>query len=292
VTPPCMAMCAENGVVVTFLTEYGRFLARVVGPVSGNVLLRKAQYKASDDPILTARIARRVVTAKVANSRTLLQRFYRDHSDSAHAAVVRETADVLSSVINALKQEESLDIVRGREGDAARRYFGVFDHLIVAQKTEFQFRGRSRRPPLDPVNALLSFLYTMLVHDVTSACESIGLDPAVGYLHRDRPGRPGLALDIMEELRPILVDRLVLSLINRAQVKSGDFRISEAGAVLLNNDSRKTVLAAWQEKKREELVHPFIEEKVELGQIAFVQALLLSRFLRGDLDDYPAFIWK
>jgi CRISPR-associated protein Cas1 len=292
VTPPCMALCAENGVVVTFLTEYGRFLARVSGPVSGNVLLRKAQYKASDDPVLSARIARRIVTAKVANSRTLLQRFCRDHSDSDHAAEVRETVDVLSSVINALRQEEPLDVVRGREGDAARRYFAVFDHLIVTQKNDFQFQGRSRRPPLDPINALLSFLYTMLVHDVTSACETVGLDPAVGYLHRDRPGRPGLALDIMEELRPVLADRLVLSLINRVQVKSGDFHTSEAGAVLLNNDSRKMILAAWQEKKREVIVHPFIEEKVELGQIAFVQALLLSRFLRGDLDDYPAFIWK
>ncbi len=292
VTPPCMALCAENGVVVSFLSEYGRFLARVVGPVSGNVLLRKAQYKASDDLLLSARIARRIVTAKVANSRTLLQRFCRDHSDSKNAATVRETVDNLSSVVNALKQEESLDVVRGREGDAARRYFGVFDHLIVTQKDEMQFRGRSRRPPLDPVNALLSFLYTMLVHDVTSACESVGLDPAVGYLHRDRPGRPGLALDIMEELRPVLADRLVLSLINRGQVKLADFCIGETGAVLLNNDSRKMILAAWQEKKREEFVHPFIEEKVELGQIAFVQALLLSRYLRGDLDDYPAFIWK
>ncbi|MFH1130230.1 MAG: CRISPR-associated endonuclease Cas1, partial [Pseudomonadota bacterium] len=191
VTPPCMALCVEHGVLVSFLTENGKFLARVVGPVSGNVLLRKAQYSASNDLERSAVIARRIVTAKVANCRAVLQRACRDHPDAQGVIDVKKTAEELTNVIGHLKISEPLDVVRGREGDVARRYFAVFDHLIVTQKEDFYFRGRSRRPPLDLVNALLSFIYTLLVHDVSSACEGVGLDPAVGFLHRDRPGRPG-----------------------------------------------------------------------------------------------------
>ncbi len=292
VTPPCMALCVENGVLLSFLSENGKFLARVVGPVSGNVLLRKAQYSASEDSSRSAMIARRIITAKTANCRTVLQRTCRDHPNALGIDDIRRTAESLSGIIECLGNMEELDVVRGREGEAAHRYFGVFDHLIVAQKKDFIFNERSRRPPLDPINAILSFLYTLLVHDVTSACETVGLDPAVGFLHRDRPGRPSLALDLMEELRPVLADRLTLSLVNRSQLKTEDFKMTESGAVLLEDDARKTVLSAWQERKREMLVHPFLDEKIEIGLVPFVQALLLARFLRGDLDDYPAFLWR
>lgn len=291
-TPFCLGLCVENNILVSFLTEYGKFIARVSGGVSGNVLLRKAQYVASDDLEASAAIARRIVTAKVANCRTLLMRFRRDHRQTTEAESLDSVIQGLGNVIRQLKAPLTLDSVRGKEGEAANRYFSIFDHLIVAQKESFRFDGRSRRPPMDPVNALLSFLYTLLVHDISSACESVGLDPAVGFLHRDRPGRPSLALDLMEELRQMTVDRVVLSLINRQQLKECDFETLESGAVVMTDGARKTVLSAWQERKREELFHPFIEEKVEVGMLPFVQALLLARFLRGDIDDYPAFIWK
>jgi CRISPR-associated protein Cas1 len=232
------------------------------------------------------------VTAKAANCRTSLQRFTRDYPDGEGIDAVKEEVSQLSATIRHLQEDQPLETVRGNEGDAARRYFSVFSHLIVAQKTDFIFSGRNRRPPMDPVNALLSFLYTLLVHDVSSACESVGLDPAVGFLHRDRPGRPGLALDLMEEFRPVLVDRLVLSLINRRQLKLGDFHTGESGAVTMSDDARRTVLTAWQEKKRETLTHPLLEEQMEMGLLPHVQCLLLARFLRGDIDDYPAFIWR
>ncbi len=292
VTPPCMQLCVKNGVLISFLAESGKFLARVVGPVSGNVLLRKAQYKTSEDIKIASLIARRVVTAKICNCRTVLHRSCRDHPEAEGADKTKEASQALTNIINQLKNPEDLDTIRGREGDGAKRYFAVFQHLIVAQKDQFRFTHRNRRPPLDPVNALLSFLYTLLVHDISSSSEAVGLDPAVGFLHRDRPGRPGLALDILEEMRAPLADRLALSLINRKQIKPEDFSRSESGAVLLNETGRKKVLSAWQERKRETLLHPFIEEKVEIGQVPFVQCLLLARYLRGDLDDYPAFIWK
>jgi CRISPR-associated protein Cas1 len=287
-----MALCVKEGILISFLSTNGRFWARVSGPVSGNVLLRKAQYAHADDLDKSAQIARRVVTAKAANCRTSLQRFARDYPTFEKVDDVHHTVQQLSGIIARLKSDLPLDVVRGSEGDAARRYFRVFDHLVVAQKDAFQFAQRTRRPPLDPINALLSFVYTLLVHDVSAACESVGLDPAVGFLHRLRPGRPSLALDLMEELRPVCADRLVLSLINRKQLKAADFSIAETGAVTMKDDARKCVLTAWQERKRESLVHPFLQEKVEIGLVPFVQARLLAKYLRGDLDDYPAFVWR
>lgn len=291
-SPPLMQLCAERGVKISFLSENGRFWARVEGPVSGNVLLRRQQYRWADDHGQSADIARAVVTAKVANQRVVLLRALRDHPEMAASAEVKAAGEELRRTLAMLQETLSLDSVRGVEGDAARRYFGVFDHLIVSQKEGFFFQERSRRPPLDNMNALLSFLYTLLVHDIRSALETVGLDPAVGFLHRDRPGRPSLALDLMEELRPVLADRLALSLVNRQQIKGKGFKTTETGAVVMDDETRKEVLVAYQKRKQEELQHPFIDEKVALGLLPYVQALLLSRYLRGDLDGYPPYLWK
>ena len=291
-SPFLMGLCAESGVGMSFLTRNGRFLARVEGPVGGNVLLRKEQFRRSEDPGESAKIARAAVIAKAVNSRTNLQRALRDHPDCSGrekiAAAVRELAEVVSSLGAPL----GLDEARGLEGHAARVYFEVFDHLIVAQKDDFRFAGRSRRPPTDNVNALLSFLYAILANDVRSACEAVGLDPQVGFLHRDRPGRAGLALDLMEELRPILADRIALSLINRRQVAPGGFRKTESGGVEMDDETRKAVLVAHQKRKDEELTHPFLNEKITVGLLPLVQARLLSRYLRGDLDAYPPMLWR
>jgi len=287
-----MGFCAENGVGISFLSERGRFLARVQGPVSGNVLLRREQYRQADDQEFSVTMARALLTGKIANCRTVLQRALRDHEQKLDANQVGHAVKRLSQHLRLLNQEQSLNALRGIEGDAAHIYFSVFDHLIIAQKEAFYFRERNRRPPLDNVNCLLSFLYTLLVHDMRSALESVGLDPAVGFLHRDRPGRPGLALDIMEEFRPFLADRLALSLINLRQVQKKGFKRSDPGAVLMNDDTRKTVLVAYQERKKEEIRHPFLNEKVMIGLLFHTQALLLARYLRGDLDGYPPFIWE
>lgn len=291
-SPQLMAACSERGVAISFLTEHGRFLARVVGPVSGNVLLRREQYRRADAPDYSAAIAQAFVTAKVANSRTVLQRALRDHGDGSGDGSVGSAVDELAKVLVRLQEPLDLDTVRGAEGDAARTYFEVFDHLIVAQKDAFDFRGRTRRPPLDNVNALLSFVYTLLTHDARAALEVVGLDPQVGFLHRDRPGRPSLALDLIEEFRPVLADRLVLSLINRRQVQASGFVRSETGGVTMDDDTRKAVLVAYQERKNEELKHPFIGEDTTVGMLPHLQALMLARLLRDDLDGYPAFIWR
>ena len=291
-SPFLMGFCAEHGVAVSFLTEYGRFLARVQGPVSGNVLLRREQYRRADDMTSSANMARCVLTAKLANSRAVLQRALRDHSSKLDADKLTEASMKIKYAMESLQKDVPLNVLRGIEGEAAHTYFGVFDHLIVSQKDDFIFRNRNRRPPLDHVNCLLSFLYTLLMHDVRSALECVGLDPAVGFLHRDRPGRPGLALDIMEEFRPFLADRLALSLINLNQVRKKGFTEMETGAVLMDDDTRKTLLVAYQNRKQTEIFHPFLQEKITIGLLFHMQALLLARHLRGDLDGYPAFIWR
>jgi CRISPR-associated protein Cas1 len=291
-SPAMMGLCCERGVTISFMTEYGRFLARVEGPVSGNVLLRRAQYRYTEDCEKSAQLARTMVTAKIANCRTALLRSVRDHPDAEGADKIRLAAEQLAKALDRLRAALPLDTVRGVEGDSAREYFQVFDHLIVAQKEDFFFRSRTRRPPLDNVNSLLSFVYTLLTHDARSALETVGLDPAVGSLHRDRPGRPGLALDLVEEFRPVLADRLVLSLINKRQVQANGFRKSETGAIMMDDETRKTVLTAYQERKQETITHPFLGEETTLGMLVHLQARLLSRFLRGDLDAYPPFIWR
>lgn len=291
-SPQAVGLCTERGVTLSMLTEHGRFCARIVGPTTGNVLLRRRQYRVADSPGLSAEMAAAVVAAKIANSRSVLLRAARDHPNNTGDGTVSGAVGRMANLLDDLARAGDIERVRGIEGDAARTYFGVFDRLIAVQKDDFAFRGRNRRPPLDAVNALLSFVYTLLVHDVRSALESVGLDPAVGFLHRDRPGRPSLALDLMEELRAPLADRLVLSLINRRQVAPGGFTTTESGAVIMDDATRKTVLKAWQARKQETIRHPFVEETVPVGLLAHVQARLLARRLRGDLDAYPAFFWK
>jgi CRISPR-associated protein Cas1 len=291
-SPFLMGFCAERDVAISFLTEHGRFLARVQGPVSGNVLLRRQQYRNADDSCFSAVMAKAFVAGKVYNCRTVILRALRDHADKVDGKALGDAAERLTSILMHLQQDMSLDRARGFEGEAAKNYFGVFDQLITARKADFFFRERSRRPPLDRMNCLLSFLYTLVLHDTRSALESVGIDPAVGFLHRDRPGRLGLALDMMEEFRPFLADRLVLSLVNLGQLKAKGFKITETGAVLMDDDTRKTVLKAYQKRKQEEIMHPFLNEKMEVGLLFYAQALLLARFLRGDLDGYPPFLWK
>jgi CRISP-associated protein Cas1 len=291
-SPFLLGLCAERGVGVSFLTENGRFLARVLGPVSGNVLLRREQYRWADDETRSAGMARSILVGKIANSRTVLQRALRDHSEKPGAGALEKAAQKLRFSLDQLQRTHSLGALRGFEGDAAGTYFGVFDNLITAQKEDFRFNERNRRPPLDNVNCLLSFVYTLLMHDVRSALESVGLDPAVGFLHRDRPGRSGLALDIMEEFRPVFGDRLVLSLINLGVVKKNCFCQAETGGITMDADTRKALLVAYQKRKQEEINHPFLDEKVEIGILPFVQAMLLARHIRGDLDGYPPFIWR
>lgn len=294
-SPALMAACAEAGIALSFLTPQGKFLARVEGPRTGNVLLRRTQYRVADDPARAVPIVRGIVTAKVANQRTVLRRALRDHGTSMEqkAREMINNAELrLAHIARLATGAEDVATLRGYEGEAAQLYFSVFDAMIQGDRQTFAFHGRSRRPPLDRTNCLLSFLYAMLGHDCRSALEGVGLDSQVGLLHADRPGRASLALDLMEELRPVLADRLALTLINRGQVKARDFRIDEGGAVSLTDDGRKTVLVAWQERKKRELRHPFLGETIPMGLVAHVQALLLSRHLRGDLDGYPSFLWK
>jgi CRISPR-associated protein Cas1 len=289
-SPFLMEACADAGVAVSFLTERGRFLANVQGFTPGNVLLRRAQYRRADDLSACTSIARNIVRAKIANSRQVLLRAVRDYPDAPGRPSLERAAAQLRRIGIQSRDALTLDGLRGMEGDAAGEYFGVFNHLITSHGAEFQMAGRSRRPPRDPVNALLSFLYVMLSHDTRAACEAVGLDAAVGFLHRDRPGRPGLALDLMEEVRAFLVDRLVLSLINRGQVKLGGFRTDEAGGVAMDDETRRAVLIAYQERKQDTITHPFLKEEITLGLIVHIQARLLARHLRGDLDAYPPFV--
>jgi CRISPR-associated protein Cas1 len=293
VSPSLIGALAKAGITLVLLVRQGRFEARVEGPVSGNVLLRRAQYRASDQP---DEIVRSIVSAKIANQRTVLQRALRDHGEEMTAGrrvAVEGAVDRLEQILRRVAfLNEGAGATRGAEGEAAHVYFAVFGDLLRSPDADIRFNGRSRRPPLDPVNALLSFLYTLLTHECRSAAECVGLDPAVGFLHRDRPGRPSLALDLMEELRPVLADRLALSLINRRQLRSSDFEARDGGTVLLTDAGRKTVLTAWQERKKEERRHPFLDEMAPLGLVPYLQAQLLARHLRGDLDAYPPWFWK
>lgn len=291
-SPFLLGHCAESGLCGSFLTENGRYLAGVSGPQSGNVLLRRAQYRSADDDGASAGIARSILSGKVANSRAVLRRCLRDHGGRVDEARVLSAIAMLDDAAARLRGPVPLDVARGIEGQAANAYFGVFDELILAGAPEFRFAGRNRRPPLDAVNCLLSFVYTLLTHDIRSALEGVGLDPQVGFLHRDRPGRPGLALDLMEEFRSFLADRLALSLINRGEVATRGFVAKESGAVFMDDDTRKTVLTAWQKRKQDEVLHPFLNERIPLGMAFHVQARLLARALRGDLDGYPPFFWK
>ena len=294
-SPALMAACAQAGITISHLEPNGRFLARVEGMRVGNVLLRKAQFRAAENGAASAVIVRGIVAAKIANQRAVVRRALRDHGASATAeerARLERAERHLTDTARRTMPAASVELLRGLEGEAASVYFGVFGLLVRQDDPAFAFTVRSRRPPLDRINALLSFLYAMLGHDCRSALESHGLDPQVGFLHADRPGRASLALDLMEELRPVLADRLALSMVNRRQVASDDFVVEEAGAVRLTDAARKRVLIAWQERKRDEVRHPFLDETVPFGLVVHLQAQLLARHLRGDLDGYPGFVWR
>ncbi len=291
-SPQLLGHCAQRGIAVTFMTEYGRFLAAVNGFTPGNVLLRREQYRRADDLGASAAIARSCIIGKLANYRTVLRRAVRDQAASETTDRLERVARRLDATLKSMSESLTLDQMRGVEGDATSEYFSVFNDLITCQKDDFKFSGRNRRPPLDNVNAMLSFCYSMLTNDVRSACEACGLDAAVGFLHRDRPGRPSLALDLMEEFRPVLVDRLVLSLINRQQVKAKGFEVDPGGGIRMDETTRKEIVAAYQKRKQEEITHPFLDEKMTLGLVPHIQARLLARHLRGDSDAYPPFAWK
>lgn len=294
-TPQLIGHCARKGVSLSFLSRNGRFLYRVTGPVAGNVQLRRAQYRGADDDDTGTGLARDFVLGKLLNQRTVVRRALRDHRnkmDDEARDRLKASQRRLGNAARRAANESAKNALRGIEGESARLYYSVFDDLIRRPDPKFQFESRSRRPPLNPVNALLSFLYSLLMHDCRSALETVGLDPAVGFLHEDRPGRPSLALDLMEELRPVLADRVCLTLINRQQIAPGDFTAAVSGAVTLSDNARKTVLVTYQDRKSRELTHEFLGEKTTLGLVPFVQARLLARRIRGELDGYPPFVWR
>ena len=291
-SPSLMNLCAKNGVGLSFHNEHGKFLARVQGPIQGNVLLRKKQYFFSEKEDISLAVSKNIILAKLCNSKNILQRFIRENSSKSDVSDVQNVCQKLDYSLKTIQDISRIDGLRGIEGEAAKSYFSIFDRLILHQKSDFFFTQRTKRPPLDNVNALLSFLYTMLAFDVQSALESVGLDPYVGFLHEDRPGRPSLALDLMEELRAYLGDMLVLSLINRKQINAKSFIKTENGAVVMEQDARKLVLEAWFKRKQEEIVHPFIQEKIKIGLIPYVQSLLLARYIRGDMEMYVPFFIK
>ncbi len=291
-SPALMGACAEKNISLCYLTPQGKFLARISGRTKGNVILREQQYASKNDDEVSLGIAKNCILGKVYNARWVLERAVRDHAIQIDANQVKAASASLKASLELIRNSQSKEQLRGYEGEAASVYFGVFDQLILQQKKEFIFQGRNKRPPLDNVNALLSFVYTLLTNSITSALESVGLDPYVGYLHTDRPGRASLSLDMIEELRAILADRFVLTLINKKIISGKNFSKKENGAVLMDDELRKRVLTEWQNKKKEVIMHPYLKEKVEWGMVPYVQAMLLARYLRGDLDGYPVFLWK
>jgi CRISP-associated protein Cas1 len=289
VSPALMGACAERNIGLCFLRPNGRFLARVTGKVKGNLLLRKRQYAVAQSDPACAAIARSIMLGKIANSRTVIDRTLRDHALLVDVAELRAASNFLKATLRSCQCAESVETLRGLEGNAASRYFSIFSQLILHQRDHFRFEARTRRPPQDNMNALLSFLYTLLTNEVASALEAVGLDPYIGFMHTDRPGRPSLALDMIEELRPIFADRLALSLVNRKQINGKGFVQKESRGILMDDDTRKEVLGAWQKRKQEEIVHPYLKERIPFGLIPHVQATLLARHLRGDIDAYPPY---
>ncbi|MCX6701363.1 MAG: type I-C CRISPR-associated endonuclease Cas1c [Methanomicrobiales archaeon] len=288
-SPHLMRLCTDNNVGLSFLTPYGKFLGRVSGRVRGNVLLRRTQYHIADDGEKSLDIAKCFITGKIINCRTVLGRSIRDHSDAIHCDKIRHADISLIENLQKIDGCRTPDSLRGIEGNCAKFYFDVFDELILKQKKDFFFYERNRRPPRDNMNALLSFLYTLLAHDVESALETVGLDPYVGFFHTDRPGRVSLALDLMEELRPFMADRLALNLVNLQQLCGDDFLKKENGGIIMTDKGKKETLGAWHKRKQDLITHPYLNEKIPVGLVPYVQALLMARFLRGDIDGYPPF---
>ena len=286
-SPGLMKLCVDNNVSLTFLSPQGKFIARVQGPTRGNVLLRTEQYRLSENEDFTLHISKLFIEGKIQNYRNILRRYERDYGSNDEIAAAVQALEVRKRDLNRV---QDLNQLRGIEGDAASVYFSVFHYLILNQKSDFPFNGRNRRPPKDAVNAMLSFVYTLIANDVAAALETVGLDPYVGFLHALRPGRTSLALDVMEEMRAYLGDRLVLSLINRRQVSAKDFLFQGDESVIMTDSCRKVLLTAWQARKKEMIVHPYLNEKIPIGLLPYVQSMLLARYLRSDLDDYPVFL--
>lgn len=291
-SPAFMGQCAKRNIALTFLTQNGRFLARVVGETRGNVVLRREQYRIADQSERALDIVRNCIIAKVYNARSVVNRTIRDHGERIDEQRFQLVSKQLKNSLQLIRKASSLEELRGHEGEAASRYFSIFDDMILQQKGDFYFHTRNKRPPLDCVNAMLSFVYTLLAHDTAAALETVGLDSYVGFLHTDRPGRVSLALDMMEELRTILADRFVISLINKRIVAGSGFERQENGAVIMKDETRREILRNWQERKQDKIKHPFLEETIEWGLVPYVQAMLLARFVRGDMDGYPPFLWK
>lgn len=291
-SPALMGACAKRDVALSFCTPRGRFLARTTGITNGNVLLRRAQYRVADDAAQSCQIAKYMILGKLYNSRWSIERTKRDHKLRIDENKFQNASNIIKNLLPQVLEEISLDSLRGLEGVGAAAYFDVFDDMILREKDSFYFNGRNRRPPLDNVNAMLSFAYSLLTNDCAAALESVGLDSYVGFMHRDRPGRTSLALDLMEELRPCFADRFVLTLVNNKVMQPGDFEKSESGAVKITDTARRKFLKSWQERKQETITHPYLGEKMPWGLVPYMQALLLARYLRGDLDAYPPFLWK
>lgn len=292
ITPPVLGFCAERGVRVVYLSEYGRFLARIEGPRTGNIHLRRRQFEFGREPSQCLQVAKSFVLGKLVNAKRVLARALADHPDRLDQGAFEAALARYREARNQVLTCPNLDSLRGIEGELAKRYFSLFDQMVLGQKPEFSFQHRNRRPPLDRINALLSFLYALLLADCRSALEGVGLDPAAGFYHQDRPGRPGLALDLMEEFRSPLADRLALSLVNLGQIRPGDFNVQASGAVWLGDEGRKKVITAYQERKTQTITHPFLGEKLDQGLLPHAQAMLLARFLQGDLEAYPPYFWK
>lgn len=291
-SPALMGACAQRKIGMSFFSPRGAFLARVVGKEYGNVLLRKEQYRISDNDSKSAAYAKNMIVGKVFNCRWSIERTLRDHAHRVDVEKLKSISNALYDTLPKIDAVSALDELRGIEGEAARQYFSVLNDMILNQKENFKFTTRNRRPPLDNINAVLSFAYTVLAGDCANALSSVGLDPYVGFMHGDRPGRASLALDLMEELRPILADRFVLTLINTKAIQAGHFEKQKDNAVFLNTDGRKIFFNAWQNHKKEIITHPYLKEKIEWGLIPYIQALLLARTIRGDMDEYPPFLWK
>jgi CRISPR-associated protein Cas1 len=291
-SPALLQECMARNILLSFISPTGKFLGQMTGQTNGNVLLRKEQVRVSDDKGKSALIARNMIAGKLYNQRRLIQRYMRDHELVVDVGVLQNLVDELRESIQAVQLATQLDTIRGIEGNAAAAYFAQFDQLILQHSSEFRFAGRNRRPPLDNVNALLSFAYVMLAEECSGALLSVGLDPYIGFMHTDRPGRKGLALDMMEELRGIYADQFVLTIINKHIMKSSMFEHQDSGAVWLNDEGRRVFLTQWQQRKGDEITHPYLQQKIPWGLVPYSQALLLARYLRGDLDAYPAFLWK
>lgn len=291
-SPKLMQKCAKENIKLVFLDTFGRFLARVEGETKGSVHLRVLQVERRNDPKFSLEISKNFILAKVYNSRWVLERAIREYSMRMDTEAIKVVSAYLYEMLPIIQSCDDLEALRGYEGNCAEKYFGVLDMLILNQKEDFFFYKRSKRPPLDRVNCLLSYFYTLLSFDIAAALEMVGLDPYIGFMHTDRSGRRSLAVDMEEELRAVMVDRFVLSIINKKIINGSDFEIQDSGAVILKEEARRTLLQQWQSKKNDELTHPYLKEKMKWGLIPYSQALLLSKYLREELDEYPAFLWK